>query len=175
MRIIWITAIVIVLLGCSGQSKRERKRELLRAPDRTAELRKLQLAQSLYDERGNLLASADVVAGLRLPRGLTARLKSERRWVYQTAVPLEKLHWYLSGRLVTTQISRVSGATTYVAALPREAKGATERLDVTVGPDYPNLRQNLLEIYQRPPIQYDGKSPMTRTLEQVEYEKRNAF
>jgi hypothetical protein len=172
---IWIIAIIVAFSGCTGQSKRERQRELLRPVDRQAELRKREQSQSLYDEEGRLRASTDVVAGLRLPRGLTQRLASEHRWTYQTEVPLEKLHWYLSAHLHTTQIQRTSGATTYVAAVPREKPQSEVRIDVTVGPDYPNLKRNIVDISERPPVVYDGKPPMTRFLEQVEYEKRNAY
>lgn len=175
MRLIFLIATAVALLGCSGQTKRERQRELLRPVDRQAELRKVQQGQKLYDQNGRLLASSEVVAGLRLPRGLETRLKGEGRWIYQTEVPLEKLHWYLNSHLQITQIRRVSGATTYLGTIPREVNGAPLRLDVTVSPDYPNLRRNILEISELPPITIDGKSPMARFLEDVQHEKRNAF
>jgi hypothetical protein len=175
MRLVFAIATLVALLGCTGQTKREKQRELLRPVDRQAELRKVLQAQQLYDPNGRLLASAEVVAGLRLPRGLEVRFKGTDRFIYQTEVPLEKLHWYLNSHLQIAQIRRVSGATTYLGAIPRDAQGEPGRLDVTVGPDYPNLKRNILKISQRPPVKYDGKPPMTRFLEQVQYEKRNAF
>jgi hypothetical protein len=44
-----------------------------------------------------------------------------------------------------------------------------------VGPDYPNLKRNIVDVSERPPLVYDGKPPMARFLEQVEYQKRNAY
>jgi hypothetical protein len=175
MQLVWIITVGTILAACSSPSKQEQQRELIKPVNRLAAIKKIQDAQRLYDDEGRLLASSEVVSGLRLPRGLKARLSSAHRSIYQTEVPLEKLHWYLNGHLQISQVRRVSGATTYIAAIPREATGSSVRLDVSVGPDYPNFKQNIIEISEVPEVSYDGKPPMTRFLEHVQYEKKNAY
>ncbi|WP_236516883.1 hypothetical protein [Sandaracinus amylolyticus] len=89
----------------------------------------------LYGADGELLESDEVVAGLRLPRGLRPILSQDRRHVYGSDVPLVKMQRYFGPRLVTGQVdTRPSGRATFVDAVPRDVRGGEVRLDVTIEP-----------------------------------------
>ncbi|AKF03267.1 hypothetical protein [Sandaracinus amylolyticus] len=91
--------------------------------------------EPIYGADGELLESDEVVAGLRLPRGLRPLSSRERRHVYGSDVPLAKVQRYFGPRLVTGQVdARPSGRATYVDAVPRDVRGGEVRLDVTIEP-----------------------------------------
>jgi len=89
---------------------------------------------TLYDEEGNLLESDVVVAGLRLPRGFELTAEVDRRHVYDSHVPIEKIHRYFGPRLITGQVDRHGDGATFREAVPREARGGIVKLDVSITP-----------------------------------------
>ncbi|MBW2460989.1 MAG: hypothetical protein JRH11_05040 [Deltaproteobacteria bacterium] len=89
---------------------------------------------ALYDEEGNLLESDVVVAGLRLPRGFELTVEVDRRHVYDSHVPIEKIHRYFGPRLITGQVDRHGDGATFREAVPRAARGGIVKLDVSIVP-----------------------------------------
>lgn len=146
-----IVLLIILLSACSGNSEREQRRELLRVPESLTQKSKATRANSLYDEKGNLLASEQSIAGLRLPRGLQLKRKADFRYFYETEVPADKLHWYFGARLYTAKITRMSGSTTYVAAKLSDGTGGANRFDVKITPNRTPKGKTRLEIRQLMP------------------------
>lgn len=113
-------------------------------------------AAELYDEEGVPRESDDRVAGLVLPRGLTKidALSVDRRHVYTSEMPPQKLLRYFGPRLTTMQIDRRGEAVTYREAIPRGVQGGAVKLDVTIEPTPENPSR--IEIYERPPPPPEG-------------------
>lgn len=113
--------------------------------------RRIDEGEQLYDARGVPLESGERVAGLTLPRGLTAQpaLSTERRHVYVSSIPRERLLRYFGPRLTTMNIREDGEVVTYVDAAPREARGGIVKLDVTILPS--SAHGARVEIYERPP------------------------
>ena len=104
---------------------------------------------SIYDAAGELRESDQVVAGLRLPRGLEKKLDLDRQHVYETRVPLAKVQRYFGPRLHTGNVSRVGEGATFRGATPRGATGAVVKLDVSIVPAGEGIVQ--VNIYELPP------------------------
>ena len=73
----------------------------------------------LYDDEGNLLESDRVVAGLRLPRGLDTIVDDDRVHIYETRVPITKVHRYFGPRLITGEVDQLGSGAVFRAAVPR--------------------------------------------------------
>ncbi len=111
----------------------------------------------LYDDEGVPRESDESVAGLVLPRGLTADEAGggERLHAYTSeVVPPSKLLRYFGPRLVTMNIERRGPAVIYHEAVPRGVQGGVVKLDVTVEPSSGHAAR--VEIYERPPPVPDG-------------------
>lgn len=104
---------------------------------------------SIYDAEGDLREGDDVVAGLRLPRGLEKTLDLDRRHVYETHVPIAKVHRYFGPRLRTGQVTRMGEGATFHEAVPRGATGAVVKLDVSIVPAGEGIVH--IDIYELPP------------------------
>lgn len=143
-----IIALAALVAGC-GDSEAERRRELLRAPE-GAPPRPVIRSVELFDEQGELLASDEVVAGLRLPRGLKLKSADPRTWIYQSRVPPQKLHSYFGKVLYGGAIEVVGKRTTYASARVREDRTRLLRLEVQVRPSAPDGSVSLVEIRQLP-------------------------
>jgi hypothetical protein len=116
------------------------------APPRTATT-----PQDLYGSDGLLRESDEVVAGLRLPVGLTKVHGEERRHVYRTRVPLRAVQRYFGPRLVTGQVDEVGTGAVYRNAVPRGVRGGTVKLDVSILPVSSGTRVEIVEIRPPPP------------------------
>ncbi|HJL14954.1 MAG TPA: hypothetical protein RMH99_04820 [Sandaracinaceae bacterium LLY-WYZ-13_1] len=133
-------------------------------------------ADRLYDHEGVPLESDERVAGLVLPRGLTAveELSEERRHVYRSRVPSGPLLRYFGPRLTTAQVDRSGGGVTYADAAPRGVRGGVVRLDVSIRPS--SSAEALVEIYERPPAPPEGTripaDEIRRHLERMQEEQR---
>jgi hypothetical protein len=146
-----IVLCIVLLAACSKKTEHEQRRELLRVPEsRIASVTPTRI-NNWYDEKGSLLPSEEVFAGLKLPQGLELRRRTELTRVYETMVPPSKLHWYFGARLTTSNITQVSGNTTYVAATLSDAKGETSRFNVTITPPRIKKGKTLVEISQLMP------------------------
>jgi hypothetical protein len=104
---------------------------------------------SIYDAQGELRESDVVVAGLRMPRGVEQKLSYERRHVFETSVPMEKVQRYFGPRLRTPIVTPNGQGVTYRDATPRDATGGVVRLDVTLVPA--GLGRVQIDIYELPP------------------------
>jgi hypothetical protein len=94
-----------------------------------------ELVPPLYDENGDLAPSDDRVAGLTLPRGLTAEPTEDRSYTYFSTVPIGRLLRYFGPRLTTGTVEpRPGGGAYYRNATVREAVGSSVHLDVTITP-----------------------------------------
>ncbi len=125
--------------------------------------------QTLYDADGNLLESDDVVAGLRLPRGLETILDHDREHIYESRVPIAKINRYFGPRLVTGDVSRRGSGAVFRAAVPRDARGGIVRLDVSIlaaGRD-----RTRVTVYELPPVPTQPP-PEAVTLEHLEEDAR---
>ena len=122
------------------------------APERPARER----PEPILDGDGVPLPSDARVAGLTLPRGLTAveALDTERRHHYTSEVPVNALIRYFGPRLTTVQIDREAGRTIYRDAVPRGVRGGVVRLDVTIRTSSAHAAR--VEIYERPPPAPEG-------------------
>ncbi len=169
-----ISLLLLAAAGCSQDPKQQRRRELLRVSESRAQPPEKPQPEPLYDDKGNLLPSDEVVLGLRLPRGLKLRRRVGDRWRYETAVPLAKLHWYFGTQLFTADIRRSGGATTYVAARSVTARKAHVRLDVKLGPNPSERDSNFVDIRQRKSSRRDLSAPMLEVRKHLQHEKRFA-
>lgn len=111
----------------------------------------------LYDAEGQLRESDEVIAGLKLPRGLEVDRHADRRHVYRTSLPRAKLAAYFGPRLFTGAVDRVgSDGAIYRAATVQGARGSAVRLDVSILPIGGRTR---VEIFELPPIPVNPASP----------------
>jgi hypothetical protein len=90
--------------------------------------------EEIFGTDGQLMESAVVIAGLRLPRGLTVELDQDRTHIFTTTVALPKLLAYFGPRLETAEVDRFGATAVYRAAAPRDAQGGVVRMDVTLLP-----------------------------------------
>ncbi len=104
----------------------------------------------IYDEEGVPRASNVRVAGLVLPRGLerAEALSRDRRNVYTSQIPPQKLLRYFGPRLITMNIEQRGERVIYHEAQARDARGALVKLDVTIEPT--SSHPSRVEIYERP-------------------------
>lgn len=137
--------------GCSRPREVEQRRELLNVPPAVEQVKATVARTRLYDDKGALEPSDELVSGLRLPRGLTLQFKLERRWVYDTTVSLEKLRAYFGPRLETGSVAPGGGAVTYKHARARESEGAIF-FDVLIGVKPGERGHNFVDIREYAPV-----------------------
>jgi hypothetical protein len=109
-------------------------------------------APRVFDEEGNLLPSDEHVAGLTLPRGLTANGSDDERTHTYLArnVPIAAILRYFGPRLTTGQVeAQAGGGASYRHAIPREVHAGAVPLDVTILPV--PMGQVLVEVREIPP------------------------
>lgn len=129
-----------LLVACSADKPDEavRRREILRAPDVDKVRAEREAQTRLIDERGELIASDRVVAGIALPRGFALALALEHAWYYRSSeVSLEQLDRYFLQRLESREIRRGPRTIEYVSAHPRTQPNAvpvTVRIGAAPGP-----------------------------------------
>lgn len=165
------------LCSCSEDPVVEKRREILQVPEaETPKPPPTRRRSQLYDEKGNLLPSEEKVAGIILPRGMKLKHKFLRGRIYETRVPLNKLHWYFQPRIQGGTIKRAGERTTYVAALPRDRRGAFKRIDLSIAPVVTNKRINLVEIREREPIEVRSatSTPLVEVRKRMKEQARRA-
>lgn len=113
-------------------------------------------SDDLYDADGVPLESDQRVAGLVLPRGLTLveALETDRRHVYQSQIPPERLLRFFGPRLITIDIERRGQAVIYRKAQPLGVRGGVVTLDVTIEPS--SQSRSRVEIVELPPPPPEG-------------------
>ena len=159
-------------MGCGGEPDAPVVSEEVAPPPVVPQAETRQAPEPLYGADGELLESDELVAGLRLPRGLTPMLSEDRRHVYRSDVPLVKMQRYFGPRLVTGQVdTRPSGRATYVDAVPRDVRGGEVHLDVTIEPASGMVSR--VEIVERMPAPA-GAPPEEETLERAREAWRQA-
>src|SRR5262249_16408366 len=82
-------------------------------PARTTKAEGLGNLREYYDKDSNLLASDEMLAGLRLPKGLFFYRNSGLTRVYRSRVPIAKLLSYLGPLLITTDVDTNDHRTVY--------------------------------------------------------------
>lgn len=142
---------LVVAAGCGRPREVEARRELLSVPSQIEQVQQKVLKTRILDDNGNLEPSDVVVSGLRLPRGLTEEIASERRHVYDTTVDRDKLIAYFGPRLETGEVRPGGGALKYVRARSRESAGEIF-FDVVIGskPGVPG--HSFVDIREHPPV-----------------------
>ena len=123
---------IVLLCACSKQQdeKALMRREVLRVNNLAAERRKQLDEVRVTDERGDLLASKQRVAGVLLPRGYDPKFTFEYDWYYDGQQPYSKLVKYFTEQLESTTVQQPNRSTlTFVEA---RAKGDTQMKPVSV-------------------------------------------
>lgn len=111
---------------------------------------------TLYDAEGNLREGDEVIVGLQMPRGLTLEREEDRKHIYMTGVPIEKLVGYFGPRLFTGAVSRVGDGAVYRGARPVGVDENVVLLDVSIlAAGY----QTRVEVHELPPIPANPPSP----------------
>lgn len=152
------TSLIVACLGCGPCGGVQTDEAAAARDEAEPEPVAGERAEPLYDANGELLPSSDVVVGLTLPRGMTERpVAGDRRHVYVTPVPLEKVQAYFGPRLITGQVDRIGAGAVFRRAAPREARGGIVSLDVGI---YPVPRGGTrVEIYELPPVPQTPAAP----------------
>jgi hypothetical protein len=143
-------ALLTLVAGCGRPREVEARRELLDVPSQVEQVQQKILKSRVLDESGNLEPSDVVISGLRLPRGLTEEIASERRHIYDTTVDRDKLIAYFGPRLETGEVKPGGGALKYVRARSKESAGEIF-FDVVIGnkPGVPG--HSFVDIREHPP------------------------
>lgn len=114
-------------------------------------------SDDLYDEEGNLREGDEEIVGLTMPRGLVPQERpEERKHVYFTNVPIEKVVSYFGPRLFTGAVDRVGDGAIYRGARPVNVTENVVRLDVSVLTVGTRTR---VEVVELPPIPENPPSP----------------
>lgn len=146
-----VVAVVLCLVGCAKDEVDvdTRRRAVLTPPD-VQKIRAERHARTiLVDERGELIASADVVAGITLPRGFSLVLALEHQWYYRSSdVSLEQLDRYFLRRIESRAIERGRDTIRYLGARSRDNPASTP---VTVRISVVSEGSSVHEIYVEAP------------------------
>lgn len=141
----------VVASACDRPREVEQRRELLKVPSAVEQAKQHREQTRLYDDTGALVPSDEVISGLRLPRGLKLQFKLERRWVYDTLVPLDRLRAYFGPRLETGSVAPGGGAVTYKHARAKESAGEIF-FDVLIGAKVAEPGRNFVDIREYAPV-----------------------
>jgi hypothetical protein len=156
----WLMLTAACAAACSDDAEEDARRALLKPAD-TREIRtKRAEAVRLADERGELLESDEVVAGIVLPRGFKLALVNGPAAYYEsTVISFEQLERYFSARLRARAIDRSADAVRYVDARPKDGsdvqpamvriartRGGKVELVVSRPPPTPAIRPSEAEV-----------------------------
>ena len=123
-----------------------------------------------YDGEGNLREGDEVIVGLTMPRGLDKQDRpDDRRHVYFTSVPIEKVVGYFGPRLFTGTVDRVGDGAIYRGARPVNVTENVVRLDVSVLTAGSRIR---VEVVELPPVPANPPSPAELQRRWDEMERR---
>ncbi len=151
VRLIALSLCVSPLTACGRPREVEERKRILAVPSAMEQIKAKVEKTRLYDDQGALQPSDEVVAGLRLPRGLTLEFQKERRWVYDTTVSQARLRAYFGPRLDTGSVSPGGGAVTYSHARAKESHGEIF-FDVVIGAKPGMPSHNFVDIRQYAPV-----------------------
>lgn len=119
-----------------------------------------------YGPDGELLESDEVVAGLVLPRGLEPVLRTERRHLFTSRVPLEKMLAYFGPRLNTAEVEREGHSAVYRRATPIGARGGLVKLDVAIRPSSAGGTRVEISEIPPPPVDTGDRAKLIERLEE---------
>lgn len=139
---------MMALAGCGDDGDRSQASQAAQGDDEPAEPADGLEREPLYAPDGSLLESDEAVAGLTLPKGLEPFRDEDRRHVYRTEVPLEKLQKYFGPRLMTGEVERIGEGAIFRNAVARDAEGAKVHMDVKI---LPGVNSTRVEIEEIPP------------------------
>lgn len=147
-------AATMCVVSAAGCSHHREAASAGRAPaaERTEPQAKTHARVSPYGPDGNLRASDQVVAGLRLPLGLEHLYDQDRRHSYRTSVPIGKVIAYFGPRLMTGEVQRVGPGAIFRHAIPKGVRGGAVKLDVSILAASSGTRVEISEI--RPPPEH---------------------
>lgn len=163
-----VLCMLVLASACSEDEATEQRRRLLEVDERPRSAKRSS-RPPLYDDQGRLRPSDERVAGLQLPRGLELMREVDKRRIYTSRVPAEKLRAYFGPRLTTGQVRSEGGGITYLAAVPRNAKGGVVKLDVRIGSNPSHPDQSLVDIRECPPA---PAKPLTEAEIRMQLEQR---
>lgn len=158
-------SLALGLLACGGgeTSTAEQKVD----DDRSADPPQPVLPEAqLYDDEGLLLESDDVVAGLRLPRGLEHAHTLDRRHIYYSKLPPKDLLRYFGARVITGQVTQLGEGAVYRAGVPRGVRGGEVKMDVAIRPTKEGAQVEIFEI-PPPPLNPPSPTELSRQLEKM--------
>lgn len=157
-RILVFMLLYATSVACKQNESRSSKPPTVSSPISKASSPKVLSLDQLIDAKGNLVESDQIVAGLRLPRGLRF-VKTKERWhMYETTLPLEKIQKYFGRRLITGEVDRKGHRVFYRGAVPIDVTGGIVKLDVGI---YPSIQNRVrIEITELRPM---AKQPLTDT------------
>lgn len=125
-------ALTILLVACGQEDPIPTPGFEAEAPERDT-TRSFNPSDDLFDAEGNLREGDEVIVGLTMPRGLDKQDRpGERRHIYYTSIPIEKVVAYFGPRLFTGAVSRVGDGAIYRGARPVNITENVVRLDVAV-------------------------------------------
>lgn len=157
------------LAACSTDKPEEatRRREILRAPDVDKVRAEREAQTRVADERGELLASDRVVAGVTLPRGFSLALALEHTWYYRSSeVSLEQLDRYFLQRLQSREIRRGARTIEYVSARPKAQPNAVAvSVRIGVAPGAADEREICIEEPRPGPMVRPSEAEVRAQLE----------
>jgi hypothetical protein len=135
MRSVILAACASVIIASACTDSKPATESALEKPRPVQAEPKVTPSDLLFDSKGDLVESNEVVAGLRLPRGVRLIHKAERRYTYETTrVPQEKIQKYFGRRLFTGAVEQKGQRVVYRAAVPKGIKGGIVKLDVGIQP-----------------------------------------
>ncbi|NLE47919.1 MAG: hypothetical protein GX614_05925 [Sandaracinaceae bacterium] len=168
MRIALALALVLGLIACKSDEPVRVSEGLPRAyleePPAPAPS-----AHPYYDESGSLRESDEVIAGLRLPVGMTLHFKEDRRHVYNSHLPPRDFVRYFGPRLFTGDVRLVGEGAVYRDAAPMQAKGAIVKLEVAIRETARGSQVDIREI-PPPPLNPKSAAELSELLKAEAYE-----
>jgi hypothetical protein len=137
-------------LGCRSGAREDERRELLTPVDTKGLAEARRQARQVFDERGELLESKEVVAGITLPKGLERTWHKDHRWVYETRrIEHTKLADYFSRRLMSTTVDRREDMVIFGGAVPvKDLKAFRMRVEVQRLNGHETASRVVIEQYQ---------------------------
>lgn len=168
----WITPLrsLVLTLACIGcgpcSNQAPAGKAAATAAKEAAPQRAKQAKPQYFAADGALLPSNTVHSGLVMPRGLEVFRDAETRHVYRSKVPMKALFAYFGPLLLTADIEHIGAGAIYKQAKPRNAKGSSVTVDVSIMP-WPR-GQSRVEVIEhratmvRSPLPAETLQEMTR-------------
>lgn len=149
---------LVVALGASSacsHPEREEKRKLL-APAQDFAQKQREAWQKIRttDDSGALVPSDTKVAGVTLPRGLTAKWKRPHEWFYDGPFSVEQLDTYFRSQLEITTVHHPNNVThEFIAVCPKATPGE-HPVTLSIFPVPGDARSSRIDLREpEPPMQ----------------------